>query len=953
MRKILALLILLAIPAVAQFGGPMGGMRPGSMQGGGLLPGRGGDPLWVAAGPTKPKLDLDFAKRKDLTDAVSGKTSLVTFSRSAAQSPGTYVGADGLIHDAAVNLALYSEQFDNAYWVPLSAGTGSAPIKQANQAIAPDGKQTADKVVFDLNGGTASYDFSFINGSYSGVAGKSYTTSVWIRTETGTADIFVDSDSQNSKYATATTQWTRVTTTRTTTITGTRTIRIGLRGNVPTSDSATIYIWGLQVEETDPATMAPTAYIKTTSQALAAPRFDHDPVTGESLGLLVEEQRANLALYSETLENSSWLVGTTNLTVSANAATAPDGTATAEVLTTSATPGSSRLRQNLTFSAGAHSYSFYGKTNSGTQWVYFSMYDGTTSFPAWIELTTEWQRFEMTATMAAGFGLISAGAVVGNGSTSYQGGAEIVLWGAQLEAGAFPTSYIPTTGSAQTRYADIAAVQDEDFSTTNLLAYSESFDVGWTTARLRPVVANATTAPDGTTTADYIEQAAGQTSGGYVFQTKSASPSILSVYAKAAEKNFIRLNQSTSYAYFDLSSGTVGTVAGSSTYASIEAVGDGWYRCNLQTLSSAFPTIFIADADNSATVTDSGGLYLWGASLTATEYPVGYVTTRNLLPDSQDFERSTWNKVAVTVDDDVALAPDGTLTADKIVENLGSGLHFINQINIPYTAGVTYSISNYFKAGERTKAYVYMPSPMFSASDRSVLLDLTSGTYTYSGSGTVTMTDVGNGWWKVVLTITAAASGSGYGNSVNLADASGNLSYAGDGISGLYRWGAQLEPGTTATDYVRTVDVVGKDYGWYEPTEGTVFVDVPDFALTSSSPRIVYFGNSSLSSRLADVFYNKTPNRIDYYKTSDGQQLAMGTNSLPEKISLAYKFNDYNGAVNGTNGGADTSTGNLATSDRMSIGQSGGGAAHLNGHIKRLTYWPVRQSDSTLQVITQ
>jgi len=143
MRKILALLILLAIPAVAQFGGPMGGLRPGSMQGGGLLPGRGGDPLWVAAGPTKPKLDFDFAKRKDLTDAVSGKTSLVTFSRSAAQSPGTYVGADGLIHDAPVNLQVYSEQFDNAAWTKRNS-----LVVEANQAIAPDGKQTADKIVF-------------------------------------------------------------------------------------------------------------------------------------------------------------------------------------------------------------------------------------------------------------------------------------------------------------------------------------------------------------------------------------------------------------------------------------------------------------------------------------------------------------------------------------------------------------------------------------------------------------------------------------------------------------------------------------------------------------------------------------------------------------------------------------------------------------------------------------
>ena len=61
-----------------------------------------------------------------------------------------------------------------------------------------------------------------------------------------------------------------------------------------------------------------------------APRFDHDPVTGESLGLLIEEERTNLFTYSEEFDDATWLKS--NATVTANDAVAPDGTSTADKL---------------------------------------------------------------------------------------------------------------------------------------------------------------------------------------------------------------------------------------------------------------------------------------------------------------------------------------------------------------------------------------------------------------------------------------------------------------------------------------------------------------------------------------------------------------------------------------------------------------------------------------------
>ena len=1045
------------------------------------------DPVLIEAG--EPALDFRFAENKWMRDSVTNKQSLITFSRSAAQSPGTYVGADGLIHDAAVNLALYSEQFDNAYWLKTNVTT------LANQEIAPDEKQTAEKITFTNAGAGLSY----LQKNFSVASGTPYTFSVWMKTDSGSQDVGIRSGQFSYSTVAVSTEWKRFEISQSAVASTIYPAITNISGG-----SFSLYLWGAQLEETDAATMAPTAYIKTTSQALAAPRFDHEPTSGNvttnlatysemldnavwdkpgtvsvlpnqaiapdgtltadevnipagpssylsqsktlengktytlsvyiknkpgqqgyfdlfigavaalgktaatdewvrysvsttwsygtgvnilginnppddyavnvlvwgaqleasptagpyvrtlgetrsisdavapSLGLLVEEQRANLALYSETLENSSWLVGTTNLTVSANAATAPDGTATAEVLTTSATPGSSRLRQNLTFSAGAHSYSFYGKTNSGTQWVYFSMYDGTTSFPAWIELTTEWQRFEMTATMAAGFGLISAGAVVGNGSTSYQGGAEIVLWGAQLEAGAFPSSYIPTTGTSQTRYADIAAVQDEDFSTTNLLAYSESFDVGWTAARLRPVTANATTAPDGTTTADYIEQAAGQTSAGVVFTTATyGSQNTLSVYAKAAEKNFIRLfsGSSTTSAWFDLSNGTTGTITTTGTaFSSIEDAGNGWYRCNLSVFSSGShsSSVYLADTNGSTTVTDSGGLYLWGASLTATEYPVEYVTTRNLLVDSQDFER--WSVLgsgaaAPVVNNDFGQAPDGTNTADKI--DFGDTSASSGNYSIAYVSASNLVIGTSYRASFYAKA--------------ATVSDVGSKIHAYFES-TIEEFTLSADWQRFEFSQTATAT------SKNFVIGARGIKSLQPAFSALV-WGAQLEPGTTATDYVRTVDVVGKDYGWYEPTEGTVFVEAFNSRNVGASHTLYGISDGSNTYRVQGYLSSGNfPSALSSVPTT--YLINIGSLSFPSTYKHAYAFTAQNHAI-GINGasGQSSPAGLIPPKDLkiLRIGQRGDGinAEILQKHIKRLTYWPTRQADSTLQVITQ
>jgi hypothetical protein len=197
------------------------------------------------------------------------------------------------------------------------------------------------------------------------------------------------------------------------------------------------------------------------SAANDAPRFDHNPLTGECLGLLVEEQRQNLLLRSEEFGNASWSV-LFSASITGDQATSPTGANTADLLQLSNTNAFSGIRQNFTFSASAtYTLSVYARSVTGTSTFRLKIYDGVSdTFSANLEATTTWQRFSLTVTVAAGAG---AGNVAVANTVTPSADA-LYIWGAQLEVGAFPTSYIPTTGTAATRTADVVSISGTNFS---------------------------------------------------------------------------------------------------------------------------------------------------------------------------------------------------------------------------------------------------------------------------------------------------------------------------------------------------------------------------------------------------------------------------------------------------------------------------------------------------------
>ncbi|MGB9878528.1 MAG: phage head spike fiber domain-containing protein, partial [Candidatus Pelagibacter ubique] len=178
-------------------------------------------------------------------------------------------------------------------------------------------------------------------------------------------------------------------------------------------------------------------------------------MTGESLGLLIEESRANLVTHSEQLNNAAWgQISAGVPVVTPNILTAPDGTITGDLVVGNNV--NTWIANNVgAVGAGQYSFSVWLKSDIAQTADIFMSYGATDNLVC--SVTTNWQRFTLTATRAATAGLF-VGVNVGNAKNIY-------IWGAQLEANAsFPTSYIPTTTSAVTRAADVASIEGTNFS---------------------------------------------------------------------------------------------------------------------------------------------------------------------------------------------------------------------------------------------------------------------------------------------------------------------------------------------------------------------------------------------------------------------------------------------------------------------------------------------------------
>jgi hypothetical protein len=553
-------------------------------------------------------------------------------------------------------------------------------------------------------------------------------------------------------------------------------------------------------------------------------------------------------------------------------------------------------------------------------------------------------------------------------------------------------SAVPTDGSGDlsfTRASNGTRINSAglvEVTPWNLVEYSEDFAQAgpiWNKYQAT-ITSNATTAPNGTLTADSITDntsndvhIAYQDMAGIVAGTYT-----ISVYAKASTLSHINLQWYSGSAFytsnaFNLSNGTT-----TGANQSIESVGNGWYRCIFTFTTTVsglqYPYIMTNNGTSNVYVGTGQSVFIWGAQLNigSTAKPYFPTTDRlnvprltyqnggggcpslllekqstNLIEYSEDFSGATWLNEDIIVSTNQTISPDGTQNADKLIANTTTLDHSIYQTS----SGSTRTFSIYAKAGEYN--YIFLGSNNNSASD-GAFFNLSNGTISQNTSGlTASIESVGNGWYRCIVSSTSWPT---IYTILCLSTNGTSLGFTGNNTSGIYVWGCQVEASSYPTSYIpttsssatRVADECSKTgiSSLIGQTSGTVFVQV--------TAKYKNADIASINTGSTDAVYIvKTSN--NYYRAiiyAGGVAVVVITQATvietSAKIAVVYKSGSTSLFINGTKIQTDTTTYTFTTALNSFYFQPNYLIGLETNEVQQSCLFPTALTDAECQALT-
>jgi hypothetical protein len=527
-------------------------------------------------------------------------------------------------------------------------------------------------------------------------------------------------------------------------------------------------------------------------------------------------------------------------------------------------------------------------------------------------------------------------------------------------------SAVPTDGSGDlsfTRASDGTRINSAglvEVCPWNLIQQSETFDNAIWNLYYGTITSNSQTAPNGTLTADTLTSSTQQYSG--IYQSLGTLPTNVytySIYVKAGTNNFFgMLGQGTGsqIAIFNLSTGVVSSISNLDS-ASIENVGNGWYRCQIQKTGVGVEMLIFSSNIANSTPTASGTVFIWGAqtNIGSTAKPYFPTTDRlnvprltyqnggggcpslllekqstNLLIYSEQFDQWSTNSTTTV---NAGISPDGTQNADRL--NFTSGSVYWLDAGVSVTNGVSYTYSLYVKPTSVGNQFRFYLDGAFNDS-------------------TVITTDSSD-WKRYTWTFTASATGSinphvllGYGYS----------------SQSILAWGCQLEASSYPTSYIpttsasatRVADACSKTgiSSLIGQTEGVLFADFSTF-VGANDDRQISINDGSISNRVTMALLTNGT-QIQFVVQSGGSIVMNTTQTIATlttrvKIAYAYKLNDFAIYVNGVSVATDTN-GAVPISPSVLSFDAGDSTDKMLGKVNQVALFPTRLTNAELASLT-